>query len=474
MSTEPMHQGRNQVELVSLDMLVPKDHLLRMIDEHIDFSFITEKTKPYYPKTQGRPPIPPIRLFKMMLIGYLYGIRSERQLENEINLNIAYRWFLGLGLSERVPDHSTISHNRNERFKDSPIFQELFDELVHLAIRHGMVGGRVLLTDSTHIRANANNNRYTMQTIDETPHAYLKELEEAVQQDRIQAGKKPLPPAKEASKEDQQKTSVTDPESGYMTRPGKPEGFHYLDHRTVDHKFNIITDVHITPGNVNDSVVYIDRLRRQIETFGFHDLEAVALDSGYMTPYICKQTLEANVFPAIVPRKATTRAGTLPKAHFTFNATNNTYVCPQGQELTYKLTNREGYRLYASDASHCATCPMLAQCTSDKSKQRKIQRHVWEEFREQVEKNASSPAGQLLLRWRQRKIEPSFGEAKELHGYRRCKYRGRAKTQEQALLTAFAQNVKKIARHLAQLARTGLFREKFRVAFFLRFSYARN
>ncbi|THF72296.1 transposase, partial [Cohnella fermenti] len=227
--------------------LVPEDHLLRLIDMHIDFSFITEKTRPFYTSTTGRPPIPPIRLFKMMLIGYLYGIRSERQLEIEINLNVAYRWFLGLGLYERVPDHSTISYNRNERFKDSDLFQEIFDELVRVAIHHRLVAGRVLLTDATHIRANANNNRYTMQVVNETPQAYLTELEKAIDEDRALHGKKPLPPAKERE-EKTRKTSVTDPESGFMKRIGKPEGFHFLEHRTVDHKFGIITDAYITPG----------------------------------------------------------------------------------------------------------------------------------------------------------------------------------------------------------------------------------
>src|SRR5690606_9561100 len=159
---------------------------------------------------------------------------------------------------------------------------EIFDEVVRLATQHHMVAGRVLLTDSTHIQANANKNRYTMQVVTETPHEYLEELEQAVNQDREMNGKKPLPPAGEEKAEKNQKVSTTDPESGYMMRKGKPEGFFYLDHRTVDHKYNIITDVHVTPGNVNDSTVYIERLKRQIETFGFDaTLEALALDSGY-------------------------------------------------------------------------------------------------------------------------------------------------------------------------------------------------
>jgi Transposase and inactivated derivatives len=453
MNSESLNQGRYQVELASTDMLVPKGHLLRLIDEHIDFSFVTVKTKPYYTKTLGRPPIPPIRLFKMMLIGYLYGIRSERQLEMEINLNVAYRWFLGLGMTERVPDHSTISLNRNERFAGSDVFQEIFDELVHLAISHRMVAGRVLFTDATHIRADANNNKYDMQVVPETPRAYLKELEEAVQQDRVLNGKQPLPPGKENEEAGPRKTSRTDPESGYMMRIGKPEGFHYLEHRTVDHKMGIITDVYVTSGTVNEPVVYVERLQRQIDTFGFTALEAVALDSSYMTPYVCKKTTEMGLFAAIAPRKLPSTKGMLAKADFTYDSKQNVYHCPQGQILAYSTTTRDGHRLYVSDPTQCAICPIVNQCTSNKEMKRSVYRHIWEEFRDGVQANANRAIGQMLMRWRQQKIEPSFGEAKVLHQYRRCKFRGRAKTQEQALLTAFVQNLKKIVRRLAAKAK---------------------
>lgn len=183
------NSGNYQIEMVCLDQLVPSDHLLRLVEKHVDFSFITEKVRPYYSATQGRPSIPPIRLFKMMLIGYLFNIRSERILEQDIKVNLAYRWFLGLGLSQPVPDHSTISSNRNGRFQGTNIFQEIFDEVVRLAISHHMIAGRLLITDSTHIEANANKNRYAQQVTSESPHAYLQELETAVNESRRAHGK---------------------------------------------------------------------------------------------------------------------------------------------------------------------------------------------------------------------------------------------------------------------------------------------
>ena len=439
-----------QMELACIDLMVPENHLLRLINQNIDFSFITEKVRPYYSETHGRPSMDPIRLFKMMLIGYLYGIRSERRLEQEIIPNAAYRWFMGLGLSDPVPDHSTISWNRKNRFKDTNVFQEIFDEVVRLAVNHRMVAGRVLLTDSTHIQANASKNRYTMQVVTDTPQSYLKELEDAVNDDREAHEKKPLPPVGEAIPE-KQKVSTTDPQSGLLMRKGKPECFAYLDHRTTDHKFNIITDVFVTAGNVNDSVVYVERLKRQIETFGFKEtLEAVALDSGYMTSYVCKKLADAKISAAIAERNPPTREGTIPKKQFTYDGMRDLYICPNGETLTYSTTNRNGYKEYKSDLTKCAKCPLNNQCKSRVDQQRVIQRHIWEDAKEQALSYRQSESGKAVYRLRSQTIERSFADAKELHGLRRCRMRGKQNVQEQVLMTAVAQNLKKIARHLAK------------------------
>ena len=181
---------QSSLELVSIEQLVPQDHMLRKIDKYIDFSFITEKVRPLYCENNGRPSIDPIVLFKMIFIGYFYGIRSERRLEQEVQTNLAYRWFLGLGLTDKVPDHSTISWNRRTRFKDTSIFQDIFDEIVLQALQHRMVGGRVLMSDSTHIKANANKNKFTKQTVLQNTKNYVDELNAAVTKDREQNGKK--------------------------------------------------------------------------------------------------------------------------------------------------------------------------------------------------------------------------------------------------------------------------------------------
>jgi transposase len=186
---KPKRESQNEAEFVFIDDLVPEDHFLRKVDKYIDFSFIGEKVRPYYSENNGRPS-DPIMLFKMMFIGYFYGIRSERQLEREVQMNVAYRWFLGLKLTDKVPDHSTISWNRRTRFKDTNIFQDIFDEVVIKAINHKMVGGRVLFSDSTHLKANANKHKYTREEVEVETRDYIEELNQAVQEDRIKHGKK--------------------------------------------------------------------------------------------------------------------------------------------------------------------------------------------------------------------------------------------------------------------------------------------
>jgi transposase len=135
--------------LVNIEDLMPQDHLLRKIDATIDFSFIAERTRPLYCEDNGRPCVDPVMLFKMLFIGYLYGIRSERRLVEEVRVNVAYRWFVGLSLTDKVPHATTFSQNRRRRFNGTTIFQEIFDEIVLQAINHGLIEGKELFTDST-------------------------------------------------------------------------------------------------------------------------------------------------------------------------------------------------------------------------------------------------------------------------------------------------------------------------------------
>ena len=432
------------MEFVSIEELVPQDHLLRKINRVIDFEFIREKVKGLYCADNGRPAIDPVVLFKMLFLGYLYGVRSERQLVREIQVNVAYRWFIGFGLTDKIADASTFSQNRRRRFTEGTVYQEIFDGIVEQALRRKLIGGRVLYTDSTHLKASANKNKFRKEQIEQSTRGYLAELEVAIDADRKAHGKKPLSPNVQETERKEVKVSTTDPDSGYMVRDGKPEGFFYLDHRTVDGKYNLITDTHVTAGNVHDSIPYLERLDRQCERFGF-DVEAVGLDAGYMTAPICKGLEDRELFGVIGYRRPTHRDGYLRKRDFHYDAKRDGYRCPNGQLLTYRTTNREGYREYRSDPKHCRVCPLLASCTQNAQKIKTMTRHVWEESRERVDAHRLTEEGRQIYKRRKETIERSFADGKELHGQRYVRMRGLLRAQEQCLLTAACQNMKKMA-----------------------------
>jgi transposase len=437
--------NQSELEFVSIETLVPKDHLLRKIDRHIDFGFIYDKVEHLYCKDNGRPPVDPVMLFRMLLVGYLFGIRSERRLEQEIRYNVAYRWFLGLGLTGQVPDHSTISRNRIDRFAGTDIFQEVFDEIVMQAIRKKLVDGKTLYTDSTHLKASANKGKHEKKLVRESVRAYAEELDTDIVAEREAHGKQPLKPKDdEGPKQKEIKSSTTDPDSGFMHRDGKPKGFFYLDHRTVDAKHALITDVHVTPGNVHDSVPYLDRLDRQTERFDF-DIKAVGVDSGYNTAAICKGLADRDIYGVMPYKRPMGKPGMLKKRDFTYDEHYDCYLCPKGQVLNYSTTNREGHHEYKSDPAICAQCPRLKECTTSRNHQKVITRHIWEKHKEAVNDHRYEERGKRIYKRRKETVERSFADAKELHGHRYARFRGLDKVQEQCLMAACAQNIKKMA-----------------------------
>jgi transposase len=433
------------LEMVTLEQLVRKDHLLRKIDAVIDFSFIHGMVTPYYCLDNGRPPLDPTLMFKALFLGYLCGIRSERQLVREITDNVAYRWFLRLQLTQDVFDASTLSANRRRRFSDGQIEQEIFDQIVEQAIGHGLVDGRVLYTDSTHLKADANKNKFDRKVIAKSRADYFDALNAAVDGERKERGQRPLPPDDGPPPSGETRVSRTDPDSGYMRREDKPEGFFYLDHRTVDAAHSIITDTFATPGNVSDSTVYLARLDRQIERFDLN-VGAVGLDAGYATVAIAKGLVDRQIHGVTGYRNPNPPApGMMRKSAFVYDRHDNVYTCPQGQDLHYATTNRQGYHQYRSDPKQCRKCPLLTTCTKARNNQREITRHIWQDARDTIDANRKQPWGKAIYKRRQETVERSFADAKQLHGHRYARFRSLIRVKAQCLLAAAAQNIKKIA-----------------------------
>jgi len=437
---------QNELEMVSIEQLVPDNHILRKVNRGFDFSFVRERMEPLYCKDNGRPAIDPVVLFKMLFIGYMFGVRSERQLVKEIEVNVAYRWFLNMNLTDKVPHHSTISQNRRRRFDGTDVFRLLFEDIVQIAYQKGYIEGKTLYTDSTHLKANANKNKFIKEVVSQNAKDYLKELDKAIDEDRKSHGKDSLPPKDHNDEPDKKiKVSTTDPDSGYMNREGKPHGFYYLDHRTTDDKHNMITDVFISPGNINDSLVYLSRLNYQQDKFNF-PLEAVGLDAGYHTPAICHGLVKRGIFGVVSYRKLGGIKGLLRKRYFTYNPESDCYICPEQQILKYRTTNRTGYREYISDPRICKACSRLQECTKSRNHTKLISRHLWEDSSEQIKENRKSERGEHIKRRRSETIERSFADAKQLHSYRYARFRGQARVETQSLMTAIVQNIKKMVR----------------------------
>lgn len=436
---------QSTMEFVCIEDLLPRDHILRKVQKSIDFSFVRDRMEPLYCLDNGRPAIDPVILFKMLFIGYFFGIRSERQLVKDIQVNVAYRWFLGYGLQDKIPHSSTISQNRRRRFNGSDVFREMFDDVVFLALKKGYIEGKTLYTDSTHLKANANKHKYNKKLVAQNTRHYMEELEQAIEEDRRSHNKKSLPPKGPLSVPPQKeiRKSKTDPDSGFMTREGKPRGFYYLDHRTTDDKHNLITDVHVTPASIYDSLVYMERLDYQVDKFGFK-VSAVGLDAGYNTPDICHGLVERDIFGVVGYRRPGGLKGRFRKNKFIYDPEADCYICPQGKKLKYRATSRNGYREYASNPVICVNCPSLENCTQSKNHQKVVTRHVWGDSHDMINSNRYTERGKYIKRRRSETVERSFADAKQLHGYRYARFRGKAKVEAQCLMTALVQNIKKM------------------------------
>lgn len=443
-----------KMEFVMLEQLVKADHDLRKIDKHIDFSFVYDLVAPFYDHVQGRPSIDPVVLFKMSLIQALDDIKSEEKLVDSIHHNMAYRWFLGYGLTETIPDHSTISHNRAVRFKDSTIYEEIFNEIVLQAIAANLVKGKIIYTDSTHVRANASNSKYENIT-EERVIAEDESLLMLINDKREKHGQKPLLLKAPKIEEHSRKVSKTDPDSGFMHRDRKPVGFYHLVHATVDSKHNILLGAHVTPGNVNDATVYIDHLEEMFSNLPLTP-KYVGADAGYFNINVLEELAQKNLTPVIGPRRYAGKKGKKSKYWFDYHPEEDVYYCFEGHELNYKTTTRQGYVEYHSDSKICNNCPEKNKClyeseTSGEIKttqQRIIRRHIKEHYADDVRAFMKTQKGKNLYQRRKETIERAFADMKELMGLRYAHYRGSHSVKAQVLITGAAYNVKKIARAL--------------------------
>ena len=432
---------RNNIQIVDLEVIVPQDHLLRKIDKAIDFNQIYDMVEHLYCHDNGRPAIDPVILVKMVLIQHLFGIRSLRQTTQEIDMNIAYRWFLGFDLMTKIPHFATVSYAFANRFP-SEVFEDIFTWILNEAIKHGYIDASTIFIDATHVKANANKKKNRKELVRRTARSYDRQLREEINADRQEQGKKPLKDDDDNSGEKEITVSTSDPESGLFHKGEHKVEFAYTAHVACDKK-NFILGVEVTPGNIHDSVVF-DAVYDEV-TKTFPEIKTITVDAGYKTPWICKKIIEDERNPSTPYKRPMSKKGFFYSHEYVYDEYYNCVICPQNQVLRYATTNKEGYREYKSDPNICRNCPDLKKCTQSRNKQKIVTKHIWEKYIEKAEDFRHTPEGKVSYGLRSQTIERVFADAKEKHAMRYTRHTGLLRVKNWIRLKFAAMNLKKMA-----------------------------
>ena len=467
MMTQDSDKKRDQIQFFSMDDLVPQDHLLRLIDRAIDWRFIYDLVEDKYSPDNGRPSMDPVMLIKIPFIQYLYGIRSMRQTMKEIEVNVAYRWFLGLDMTDRVPHFSTFGKNYTRRFKDTDLFEQIFSHILEECYKYRLVDPSEVFVDATHVKARANGKKIRKHVAHEEALFYEGMLREEIEHDREVHGKKPLKDKSSDNGDDDDddndngtptgggklkeiKESTTDPESGWFHKGEHKEVFAYNIQTACD-KYGWILGYTVNPGNVNDSRSF-KGLYEKIKDIGIKTLIA---DSGYHTPAIAKLLLDDGINPLFPYKRPMTKEGFFKKYDYVYDEQYDCYLCPNDRMLHYSTTDREGYREYKSNPNECVQCPYIEQCTLSRNHQKIVTRHIWEDYMEVCEDIRYTIGMKELYAKRKETIERLFGTAKENHGFRYTQMYGKARMEMKTGLTFACMNLKKLAKILRRKGFTG-------------------
>ena len=451
MMTKDTEQKREQVQIVCMEDLVPQNHLLRIIDKAIDWRFIYDLVEDKYSPDFGRPSMDPVVLIKIPFIQYLYGIRSMRQTMKEIEVNVAYRWFLGLEMQEPVPHFSTFGKNYTRRFKDTDLFEQIFSHILMECYKFKLVDPTEVFVDATHVKARANNKKMQKRIAHEEALFYEEMLKKEINEDRENHGKKPLKDKDDDSNsgsgsgkskvvEKEIKCSTSDPESGWFRKGEHKSVFAYAVETACD-KHGWILGYTVNPGNLHDSRTF-KGLYDKIKNIGINTIIA---DAGYRTPAIAKLLLDDGITPLLPYKRPMTKEGYFNKREYVYDEYHDCYICPNDKVLNYSTTNKEGYREYKSCGYACASCQYLSQCTESRDHVKIVTRHIWEDYMEACEDIRHTLGMKELYSQRKQTIERLFGTAKENHGFRYTQLVGKARMEMKVGLTFACMNLKKLA-----------------------------
>jgi transposase len=429
----------------NLEDVVPQDHLLRDIDRFLDLSDLREYLAPYYSRT-GRPSVDPVLMIRMLLIGYCLGIRSERQLCEEVNLNLAYRWFCKLSITDKVPDHSTFSKNRHGRFRESEAFRFVFEQVLKRCLNEGLIGGEGFAVDASVVKADASRQKHHEDDDDDWGGGSraIREYLDALREDGSS-----ISPAK--------KVSRTDPLARWTAAPGGPAYYAYSTNYLVDTEAGIIVDVEATPAlrshEVASTKTMVDRVKDRLGL----DTKRLIGDMVYGTAAILGWMVNEKGIEPHVPvwEKGERSDGTFSRSDFVFDEHNDRYLCPNGKELKRFRRNftkpRSGVTKsneikYRASQMDCGACPLKEQCCPNMSF-RKVTRSVYESARD-VARAVRKTQTYRQTRRQRKQVEMLFAHMKRILKMDRLRLRGLSGARDEFLLTATAQNLRRMAKYL--------------------------
>jgi transposase len=422
--------------MLDIEDLIPETHLQRKIKDKIDFDFIYEEAESYYSQI-GRPSIDPVCLMKMLLIGYLYGIRAERRLEEEVTLNIAYKWFCGFDLTDTIPDHSTFSQNRRRRFTDSSIFRQIFNRIVRDCMEMGLVSGETAVSDGSFVPANVSWQSKVEVTmlVEKSTVDYLEALDEELKKTE---GYVPAYPTVMEKKELKSKTDV---DCGYIHQDTK-KGLGYLAEITVDTDNGIITGMDCYPANRRESDIILKHIKRQIQDNQIN-IQKLGLDAGYDVGAV-HRGLE---IMGITGYTSLRYAHNNPmKEEFKYQPEEDKFTCKEGKELPFtKLIFKRGtgyYRLYGIKPKSCGGCIKRSECkTTSGSVRINVSPYYPAYYANRMRHD--TPVYVQVKRLRGIWAEGTFAALENYHNLKRHRKRGIHRATEECLLSATALNLKR-------------------------------
>src|ERR1700739_2929303 len=429
----------------NLEEAVPDDHLVREIAAVLDLAWVRVELAPYYSST-GRPSIDPELMIRMLIIGYVFALRAEPPLSRDVQVNFAYRWFCGLSIEDKVPDHSAFSRARNDRLRDSDIFRSVFERVVNACIRAGRVGGEVFAVDSSLIVADANKQRsipgsqwskeLAAQAASRAVKEYLATLDDAA--------------FGAASSVTAKFVSPSDPAAQWTGAMRGPAFFAYADNYLIDVKFGVIMDVEASRAiRQAEGGASQEMLERPEATFGIKT-EWLVADTAYASaPNLPSLPDEKEIEPHIpVIDKSKRDDGTFSREDFTYDGERDRYVCPTGKILPRSNRKRKSRGddmiSYFSRAADCRACLLKSRCCP-KSPSRRITRHIHEAARDFARAVAKTAAYEQTRRDR-KKVEMLFAHLKRILRMGRLRLRGPHGAQDEFTLAAIAQNLRRLSK----------------------------